>query len=178
MPGRIILDGAVFTGELRGDMPCGRGTMRFDDGTTFSGVVDYASQRGSGVWRYADGSELRGGFTVCPDAPAWCFTAADGTVTRGIVCYFVAETEMSVDSADTASRTPDSDELTQRICAELVSELGRNGIGIEYNARTILVDFLRRSGVPADDAVRGLNAGPLIRVPQVMSYLNCAENSG
>jgi len=162
MADKIMLDEGEYIGEMSADgMPLGRGSLRFFDGRVFSGEIDYAAQRGRGVWRYLDGSSLRGGFSICPEAPFWSYTSADGERHNGVVCRFVSE-----------GGAPARDVEADAACAEIVSMLRARGQSIEFNARAILVDAIVRGGIDAESAAYKLSRdGKFITVPQIMDIL-------
>lgn len=162
MADKIMLDEGEYIGEVSADgMPLGRGSLRFFDGRVFSGEIDYAAQRGHGVWRYPDGSSLRGGFSICPEAPFWSYTSADGERHNGVVCRFVSEGGALVHDVE-----------ADAACAAIVSMLRARGQGIEFNARAILVDTIVRGGVDDATVADKLSCDEkLITVPFVMDIL-------
>lgn len=142
---KIYVEGGEYLGEVSGSLPCGRGSLRLDDGRVFAGEIDYVLQRGQGEWRYPDGSTLVGGFTLCAESPLWQYRAADGEVSRGFLCRFVSE-------ADSGSLDAEADE----VCRSLVDALSIRGRSIEFNARALVVDRLVRDGGCAEAAADAL----------------------
>ena len=154
MAEKLYLDEGEYLGETADGLPRGRGSLHFFDGRCFSGEIDYAAQRGSGVWRYPDGSSLRSGFTICPDAPTWVYTTAEGLSMFGSTLRFVSE-------GDAAERDTEADGL----CAGIVELLAVSGQGIEYNARALLVDLALRRGLDSRDAVALLPSDATFLLP-------------
>lgn len=162
MADKIMLDEGEYIGEVSADgVPLGRGSLRFFDGRIFSGEIDYAAQRGRGVWRYPDGSSLRGGFSICPEAPFWSYTSADGERRSGAVRRFVTEGGALVHDVE-----------ADAACAEIVSMLRARGQSIEFNARAILVDAIVCGGVDVGALSDKFSCDEkLITVPRIIDIL-------
>lgn len=159
---RVIFEEAEYIGEVdEFGMPCGRGTLKFYDGRVYTGELDGEAQRGRGLWRYPDGSCLRGGFTLCRDTPAWVYTDGAGNTVSGIACHFVSEADGWHDAE------------ADLVAIQLLRPLNHLGVGIEFNARALIVDAIMRKGKKVDEVSDALLAKGVdfITVPQVMDIL-------
>ena len=159
---KVIYEDAEYIGEVdEYGTPCGRGTLRFYDGRVYTGELDGEAQRGRGVWRYPDGSYLRGGFTLCRDTPTWVYTDGAGNTVSGIARRFVSE----------VGRWHDAE--ANLVAIRLLRPLNRHGVGIEFNARALLVDAIIRKDKNIEEVAAALLAKEVdfITVPQVIDIL-------
>ena len=159
---RVIFEDAEYIGEVdEFGTPRGRGTLKFHDGRVYTGELDGEAQRGRGVWRYPDGSFLRGGFTLCRDTPTWVYTDSSGKTISGIAHRFVSEVGGWHDAE------------ADLVAIRLLRLLDHSGVGIEFNARALLVDAVMREDKKVEEISDALLAQGVdfITVPQVMGIL-------
>ncbi len=155
-----------YTGEYGEDgLPRGRGTIDFGDGRRYSGTIDAAAQSGRGVYRYPDGSIFEGGFTVDADSPSWRYVYPDGQVLTGFVSFFPAD-DKELERGELGE--------TDAICEVITKTAAELGLLVEYNARTILADALRRQGesdlgAAVAEASRGCSG--MLTLPYVIRYI-------